>query len=123
MTGWTGVLPWVRAAGEYAVAIMQYNTGGEVFQGRVKGGVVPVITSGGRTHAEQVELYATKESNPYPVAVPGDSSHEYGLGFDSVVPEKWMPLWVAVRRYVGFYVPDNDLIHANVPNWRSYVGR
>lgn len=57
----------------------------------------------------------------YPANKPGDSGHNYRLAWDSWVPEDQMPLWRDIRRYVGWQVPDNDLVHAELPNWRSYV--
>ena len=84
-------------------------------------GTRPTMTSTYRTIAKQQELYNNRASNPYPVNRPGDSSHNFGLGFDSWVPEGQMPIWVYIRRAVGFQVPENDLIHAEVPNWRAIV--
>ena len=59
--------------------------------------------------------------------LPGDSAHQYGLAFDSSfaadVKPQLMPLWVQVRRAVGFRVPDNDEVHAEVNGWREIVGR
>lgn len=57
----------------------------------------------------------------YPANKPGDSSHNFGLGWDSWVPEKDMPLWTAIREYVGWRVPPNDQIHAEVPGWRDFI--
>lgn len=86
-------------------------------------GVEPVITSGYRSIEKQQQLYDQRSSNPYPVNRPGDSAHNYGLAFDSDVPDKWMPTWIAFRRWVGFTVPDNDEVHTEVPNWRQYVAK
>lgn len=43
---------------------------------------VPVINSGLRTTAEQQALYNNRANNPYPVAAPGTSEHEYGRAID-----------------------------------------
>jgi hypothetical protein len=51
-------------------------------------GLSPRITSTVRTHSEQGRLYRSFLANPgraYPVAPPGQSSHEYGEAFDMVV--------------------------------------
>jgi len=51
-------------------------------------GLMPRITSTVRTHSEQGRLYRSFLANParaYPVAPPGQSSHEYGEAFDMVV--------------------------------------
>jgi hypothetical protein len=57
----------------------------------------------------------------YPANRPGDSAHNWGLAWDSWVPPEQMAIWVAIRRDLGFRVPDHDRIHAELPNWRAYV--
>lgn len=57
----------------------------------------------------------------YPANRPGDSAHNYGLAWDSWVPPEQMDDWVAWRRWQGWTVPDNDKIHAEIPDWRQYV--
>jgi len=80
-------------------------------------GVTPTITSVHRSSAEQARLYANYKAgrSRYPAAPPGRSLHEYGLAWDSWVPDADMAWWVAVRRAYGWHVPSNDLIHAEVP--------
>jgi len=99
---------------------------------------IPVtVTSAARPWAEQEKLRARYEAclargeiiapgNPdsdcrYPANRPGDSAHNYGLAWDSSVPEEWWPAWTWLRRAAGFAVPDNDRVHAEVPGWRQYV--
>jgi len=96
-------------------------------------GIEPRVTSAKRSWENQARLRANFErcvaqgrfpSPPdcrFPANRPGDSSHQYGLSWDSVVPAADQPLWDAIREYVGFRVPANDLIHAEVPGWRQYV--
>jgi len=96
-------------------------------------GLVPRITSAFRSWEDQVRLRRNFErcvaegrfpSPPdcrFPANRPGDSSHQFGLSFDSVVPAGAQPLWDAIRRWAGFRVPSNDLIHAEVPGWRSVL--
>ncbi len=50
-------------------------------------GLQPRITSTLRSHSEQRRLYSRflAGQSGYPVALPGQSSHEYGLAFDLVV--------------------------------------
>lgn len=96
-------------------------------------GVPVTVTSAYRTWEDQNRLYRNyrqclatgnfkkTEDCKYPANKPGDSSHNYGLAWDSVVPDHYWPWWTALRRYLGFHVPDNDRVHAAVPNWRRYV--
>lgn len=95
---------------------------------------VPVeVTSVYRSTSEQRELYdnylwclrsgqfgRTAECR-YPANRPGDSAHNYGLAWDSVVSPEFQGWWDYVRRYAGFEVLPNDRIHAQLPNWRSYL--
>lgn len=118
-----GLVSWVRDPAEEALRIAHHN------------GLRPVITSVVRPWREQARLRARFErclqAGPvgphrergcrFPANRPGDSSHQWGLSFDSWVPEDQMATWVAIRRYVGFRVPENDLIHAEVPGWRQWV--
>ena len=114
--------PWFREWVEYALAVMQYNTGGQLMpDGSVRGGIRPTITSGYRSIADQTRLWNARASNPYPVARPGESAHNFGMAFDSSVPEAYKPTWKYIREYLGFRVPADDIVHAEVPNWRSYV--
>jgi hypothetical protein len=57
----------------------------------------------------------------WPANRAGDSGHNYGLAWDSWVPDELMPDWIAWRRWQGWTVPPNDVIHAELPNWRAYV--
>lgn len=115
-----GLHPAVRPHAEYAMWIAHQF------------GIKPTITSVVRGWAKQAELRATYErclaqgrvGQPgecrWPANKPGDSSHQWGLSFDSWVPDDQMQAWAAIRRYVGFAVPEHDVIHAEVPNWRQY---
>lgn len=96
-----------------------------------KQGVYPDLTSVLRSYEEQAALrrryencvgrglYPWASGCHYPANRPGDSAHQYGLAWDSWVPDRLMPWWVAVRRALGWTVPDNDPVHAEYPNWRS----
>lgn len=113
-----GLNPLVRGRVEYAVKVFEHFTG-----------VRPTITSTYRTIAEQTKLYnaylngqRTGNPTPWPANPPGESAHNVrngALAFDSWVPPEWMPLWRWLREQLGFRVPDNDVIHAEVPNWRA----
>ncbi|HEU4544391.1 MAG TPA: hypothetical protein VFR23_24885 [Jiangellaceae bacterium] len=115
----------IRPAADYALAVAAHY------------GIPVTVTSGKRSWAEQVRLRKQFESclargervhpgNPnaacrWPANRPGDSSHNYGLAFDSWVPDQYWPAWNYIRRAVGFAVPEHDRIHAEYPQWRSVV--
>ena len=86
---------------------------------------VPVqLTSGFRTRAEQQRLYNAWISgrNRFPANRPGTSSHEFGLAFDAWVPPHEEAWFTALREWLGFRVPAGDVVHAEVPGWRGFVG-
>jgi len=87
-------------------------------------GIVPVVTSIVRGWAEQQRLREAWErgESQFPANRPGDSAHQYGLAFDSWVPDEQMACWVEIRENVGLRVPAGDLIHAERPEWRSTPG-
>lgn len=95
-------------------------------------GVPVTVTSGYRSIEDQARLYrrfrACVEAGrfpsrecPYPANPPGGSSHNFGLAFDSTTEPRFQEWWNYVRRLAGFEVLPNDIIHAQVPNWRSHV--
>ena len=100
----------IRPYAEYAHQIANYY------------GITPTITSTFRSWEEQVRLRSAWErgQSKWPANRPGDSAHNYGWAWDSVVPAEDQPLWDAIRRFVGFEVLPNDIIHAQVPEWRLY---
>ena len=107
-----GLHPDVRAAADWAIRYAEDQ------------GVPVTVTSGYRTWEEQAKLRARWEAGnaPYPANRPGDSAHNWGLAFDSWVPEPYWPFWDAVKVYVGFQtMPVTDRVHAQYPNWRSVV--
>jgi len=95
---------------------------------------VPVtVTSGFRSWQDQATLRRNYENCltrgefgltarcQFPANKPGDSSHNFGFSWDSVVPPQYQDWWTDVRRMAGFEVLPGDLIHAQVPNWRAHV--
>lgn len=107
-----GLHPAVRDAADWAVRYAESQ------------GVPVTITSGYRSWEEQARLREKwlRGENPYPVNRPGDSAHNWGLGFDSWVPEPYWEFWDAVRRYAGFKTyPTNDRVHGEYPGWRGVV--
>lgn len=122
-----GLVPEVRQRAELALSWAVYYQ------------LTPVVTSVYRSWAEQTRLRQQYEkcivrgetvgpNNPdpacrYPANEPGDSAHNYGLAWDSVVPPEQQWAWNYLRTYAGFHVPDNDQIHAEVPSWRQFTGQ
>ena len=106
-----GLHPDVRGAAEYAIDIARYY------------GINPQVTSGYRSNREQQRLRTAWENgrSRFPANRPGDSSHNFGLSFDSWVPPSDLPLWNAIRAWVGFQLIAKDEVHAEVPNWRDFV--
>ena len=88
-------------------------------------GLKPVITSTYRSRSEQLKLYRDYLAgrSPWPANPPGTSGHQYGLAWDSWVPDAQLPLWTTIREAAGFRVPPNDVIHAEVPDWPAFRGR
>lgn len=117
-----GLEPSVKEAAEWCLEVADFYA-------------VPVtVVSGKRSRSEQARLYRnyqqclasgrfgrTKDCM-YPANPPGQSAHEYALAWDSVVEPRLMNWWAQVRRAAGFHVLENDLPHAEAPNWRAYVG-
>lgn len=117
-----GLHPEVRAAAEWALGWARHY------------GVPVTVTSTFRPWAEQSELRRRWEANGRPRSCvrisgrlvcpanePGDSAHNFGLAFDSTVPAWAQDWWTMVRELAGFHVLRNDIIHAEVPNWRQHV--
>lgn len=77
---------------------------------RLLGRVIP-ITSGYRSPAMQLALWADRHRNPYPVARPGTSAHERGLAVD--VPRAVAPALAAVSARTGLCrpLPISDPVH------------
>ena len=96
-------------------------------------GIRPEITSVFRTWEDQERLYqkhlrcvqqgrfGQAPDCLYPANEPGDSAHGAHFAWDSWVPDEDMPLWIEIRRNIGWHVPQHDNIHAALPDWRQYV--
>ena len=105
-----GLHPEVKAAAEWALSWADFYN-------------VPVaVTSGFRSFEEQARLRAKWEAGQsrFPANRPGDSSHNFGFAWDSVVPSWAQAWWTHVRQLSGLEVLPNDIIHAQVPNWRDF---
>lgn len=99
-------------------------------------GIPVTVTSTRRTWSEQERLRARWDkcvadghaysSDPqlhcqYPANKPGESAHNYGLAWDSVVAPEYQAAWNAIRVWHGWRVLANDVIHAEVSSWWTYV--
>jgi len=116
-----GMHPDLREPAEFAMEVAHLN------------GITPQVSSVFRSFTTQARLRRNFEScvaagrfpsSPncmFPANQPGDSAHNYGFAFDSVVPAAQQPVWDAIRQWVGWRVPSNDLIHAELPGWRGFV--
>lgn len=112
-----GLHPGLRDAADWALRVADYY------------GLDVDVTSVYRSWAEQAELRRRWEQglNPYPANKPGESSHNYGLAWDSVIRGQYagdpsaQAWWDRVREIAGFHVPANDEIHADLPSWWNYV--
>lgn len=94
--------------------------------------LLPRVTSTRRSNAEQQRLYRRflAGQQPYPVARPGTSAHEYGWAFDMVVsPMSALPDVGAYWQELGGVWGGNptragsgyDPVHFEYPGWRDYV--
>ena len=106
-----GLVSWARPAARWALDVARYY------------GVPVTVTSVKRSRRKQAELRRAWEEgrSPWPANRPGESAHEFGMAWDSTVPDRYMAWWVHVRQLAGFRVPAGDVIHAEVPDWRRYV--
>ncbi len=86
---------------------------------------IPVrVTSTFRTWVDQAELRRRWLSgqSPFFAREPGNSSHNFGFAWDSVVALEHQDLWNRIRQHVGFAVGrGREQIHAAVPQWRRFV--
>jgi hypothetical protein len=92
----TGLVPELRAA----LAEAERRLGQQV-----------PITSGWRSRARQQQLHDGRGTNPFPVAPPGTSAHEWGRAVD--VPRWFVARLVAVAARAGLCHPwpETDPVH------------
>lgn len=69
------------------------------------------VTSVYRSYSQQLALYRARSRNPYPVAPPGRSYHEYGRAFDLVGDEDQLRAAGALWRSWGGTWSEKDIIH------------
>lgn len=69
------------------------------------------VTSGYRSYSEQLELYRNRARNPFPVAPPGRSYHQYGRAFDVAGPPAVLAAAGQTWRAWGGTWSPRDAIH------------
>jgi LAS superfamily LD-carboxypeptidase LdcB len=75
------------------------------------------ITSGLRTYAEQMRLWNSRGSNPYPVARPGTSRHETGRAADVTINGRDIQSVISASelRAAGLNPLAGDSVHVELP--------
>ena len=75
------------------------------------------ITSGLRTYAEQMRLWNSRGSNPYPVARPGTSRHESGRAADVTINGRDIQSVISASelRAAGLNPLAGDSVHVELP--------
>jgi hypothetical protein len=75
------------------------------------------ITSGLRTYAEQMRLWNSRGSNPYPVARPGTSRHESGRAADVTINGHDIQSVISASelRAAGINPLAGDSVHVELP--------
>lgn len=70
------------------------------------------ITSTYRSWTDQYNLWRNRAHNPYPVAPPGESWHQYGRAFDFIAQDERYQSWLGQtwRSWGGSWSPE-DPIH------------
>lgn len=98
MSSLSGLQPWLRPYAEYLKS----------FFPRL------VVSSVYRSYTQQLELYRNRGNNPYPVAPPGRSLHQYGLAFDLNGPLEDLREAGAIWNSWGGHWSEADSIHFEV---------
>lgn len=98
-----GLQPWLQPYAQRLVDIITYYD------------PTARVTSTYRSTTEQARLYANRDSNPYPVAPPGSSYHEYGRAIDIVADPQVLAyvgqLWEQIGGTWGGRFGSPDIIH------------
>jgi len=69
------------------------------------------VTSTFRSYSDQLRLWNNRAHNPFPVAPPGSSYHQYGRAFDVVAPDSDLRWLGKVWRSWGGTWSESDIIH------------
>ncbi|MGH8566960.1 MAG: D-alanyl-D-alanine carboxypeptidase family protein [Gammaproteobacteria bacterium] len=96
LVSWSdGLQPWLRP---YAEALVGHGRG-------------VTVTSVFRSWTDQLRLWHTRERNPFPVAPPGYSYHQYGRAFDVIGPSSELAWLGRVWQSWGGTWSTSDPIH------------
>jgi LAS superfamily LD-carboxypeptidase LdcB len=90
-----GLVYWLRPYAEYLVSLYPQLR----------------VTSVYRSYSEQLALWNNRARNPYPVAPPGQSYHQYGRAFDLGGPASQLAAAGATWRSWGGTWSPADAIH------------
>lgn len=87
-----------------------------------RNGISVKVTSVRRNWGEQEELYSNyrRGVSRFPANPPGDSPHQYGVAWDSVVAPRDQAAWDQIRAAIGWKLYPHDPVHAEFANWRQY---
>lgn len=91
----SGLQPWLRPWADY---LLRYFP-------QLK------VTNTYRSYTEQLKLWNNRHNNPYPVAPPGKSYHEYGRAWDMVGPPDQLARAGSIWRSWGGTWFERDPIH------------
>jgi len=92
----SGLQPWLEPYASYLVGLAR---------GRV------TVTSTYRSYSDQLRLYLNRSNNPYPVAPPGQSYHQYGRAFDLTGDPQVLAQLGAIWQSWGGTYSASDPIH------------
>lgn len=95
MTGLDGLEPWLRPSAEWLV--------------RQSPGVR--VTSVYRSYSDQLALWLNRSRNPYPVAPPGRSWHQYRRAFDLSASDAELRRLGSLWQQMGGTWSESDPIH------------
>lgn len=91
----SGLQPWLRPYAEY---LLRQSRGVRV-------------TSTYRSYSDQLALWLNRSKNPYPVAPPGRSWHQYGRAFDLSGSADELSRLGSIWKQMGGTWSESDRIH------------
>lgn len=93
----SGLQPWLRPYAEWLVAQSRDRS--------IR------VTSVFRSYSAQLTLWNNRATNPFPVAPPGRSYHQYGRAFDVVASPAELARLGAIWLSIGGTWHESDRIH------------